>query len=103
MTDQSTPRFAINKSVSIGDIAVCITLLAAGFMSFSSVDKRVTLTEQAQIRLEKDVMSNALENKVDQKELQKGLGDLKTEVMRLTYIVERTASPIQQRKPNGPN
>lgn len=100
--EQSTSRFSINRSISVGDIVVCISLVTMGVFSFTSLDKRLTLAEANLV----DVKSNFLDTKVDSRETQKTMEQLRTEVLRMSYIIERVANQqTLQRKAsgNGPN
>lgn len=100
--EQSTSRFSINRSISVGDIVVCISLVTMGVFSFTSLDKRLTLAEANLV----DVKSNFLDTKVDARETQKTMEQLRTEVLRMSYIIERVANQqTLQRKAsgNGPN
>lgn len=89
-------KFHLNRSFSLGDIGVCISLLLAGFLSFSSIDKRVTITEGSLARIESDQKSNSLEMKVDLKDTQKQVLELRSDVTRLVYAIERGRPASEQ-------
>lgn len=106
MPDTQT-RFSINKQVSIGDILVCISLLSAGILYGTSLDKRLTLVEATQV----NANSNFLEMKVDSRETQKNIEGLRTDVLRMSYAIDRLTStlpanvaPLHRKAPsNGSN
>lgn len=98
--EQATARFSINRSISVGDIVVCISLVTMGVFSFTSLDKRLTLAESSLL----DVKSNFIESKVDARETQKTMEQLRTEVLRMSYTIERVANQqtsTLQRKVTG--
>lgn len=107
MPENSNTRFSINRSISIGDIVVCISLLSAGILYGTSLDKRLTLVEATQV----NANSNFLEMKVDSRETQKTIESLRTDVLRMSYAIDRLAStlppsvaPLHRKVPsNGSN
>lgn len=105
--NEQQPRFSINRSISIGDILVCISLLTAGILYGTSLDKRLTLAESNLVNMN----SNFLETKVDARETQKTIESMRTDLLRMNYSVDRLASqfpaqvaPLHRKVPgNGSN
>lgn len=85
---ESTKKFGISTVFTIGDVAVCISLIVTGFQIYNAIDKRVTLVESAQARLESDTKSNTLGIKVDVKDVQNAVQRLSTEVVTLRASVD---------------
>lgn len=80
---EATPRFKLNKTITVGDIAVCVTVICGMFAAYSSLDKRVEKVEYAQTIQENRTKESLLDLKVDVKEIQGKISEVQRAIDRI--------------------
>lgn len=77
------PKFKLARTVTIGDICVCITMVVAILTAYSSLDKRVEKVEYSQQVQESRTKESLLDLKVDVKEVQSKLSEVQRDIARI--------------------
>lgn len=76
-------KFKLARTVTLGDIGVCATMVIAAFSAYSSLDKRVEKVEYAQQVQEGRTKESLLDLKVDVKEVQSKLSEVQRDIARI--------------------
>lgn len=79
----SDGRFKLNRTMTVGDVAVILSFICSAFAVYNSFDKRVEKVEYTQATLESRTKESILDLKVDIKELQGTMNSVQRELARI--------------------
>lgn len=77
------PKFKLAKTITVGDLGVCATMILAMFTAYSTLDKRVEKLEYSQQVQESRTKESLLDLKVDVKEVQSKLSEVQRDIARI--------------------